>query len=209
MRVDEASFVAAVEEAMTAGMVTLAPGSVYQFTHELTRSAVCASLSVPRAGLLHGTVADALRAVDPAVMQSRPYVVAEHLASAAQLGGRPERYQRRRAPPGTPPGMRSPGLRTRRRSPGISGSLELVEHIPAYTQWSSTRIAPRLWPDDVAGWPSRRQGHAAPRRGPRAGCHRPDLIIAAALAADRGFFSITGAADEQRIGLLSEAREPG
>ena len=63
MRVDEASFVAAAEEAMTAGMVTLAPGGPYQFSHELTRSAVCASLSAPRAGLLHGTIADALRAV--------------------------------------------------------------------------------------------------------------------------------------------------
>src|SRR5262249_22271006 len=93
MGVDEASFVVAAEEAMTAGLVTLAPGSQYQFSHELTRSAVYASLSVPRAGLLHGTVADALRAVDPAVMLSRPYVVAAHLASAAQLGGRPERYQ--------------------------------------------------------------------------------------------------------------------
>jgi hypothetical protein len=36
---------------------------------------------------------------------------------------------------------------------------------------------------------------------------RPDLIVAAALAADRGFFSITGATDEGRIALLTEARD--
>ena len=206
MRLDEASFVAAAEEALTAGMVTLAPGSPYQFSHELTRSAVCASLSVPRAGLLHGTIADALRAVDPAVMQSRPYVVATHLASAAQLGGRPERYQDAAEAAGHAARYAISGLAYQEAVTWYQRLLELVEHIPATPMERRAELlldcGRTMW---LAGHPDARatllRAAEAARR-----CHRPDLIIAAALAADRGFFSITGAADEQRIRLLSEAR---
>ena len=83
MGVTEAGFVTAFEEAVAAGLVTQAPGGPCQFTHELTRTAVRAALSAPRAGLLNGVVADALRAADPEVMRSRPYTVAAHLRSAA------------------------------------------------------------------------------------------------------------------------------
>ena len=206
MRLDEASFVAAAEEALTAGMVTLAPGGPYQFSHELTRSAVCASLSVPRAGLLHGTVADALRAVDPAVMHSRPYVVAAHLASAAQLGGRPERYQDAAEAAGHAARYAISGLAYQEAVTWYQRLLELVEHIPATPMERRAELlldcGRTMW---LAGHPDARAMLLRAAEAAR-GCHRPDLIIAAALAADRGFFSITGAADEQRIRLLSEAR---
>ena len=207
MGVDEASFVVAAEEAMTAGVVTLTPGGPYQFSHELTRSAVRAALSVPRAGLLHGTVADALRAVDPAVMQSRPYVVAAHLVSAAQLGGRLERYED------------AVGAATHAAQHAISRLAyqeavtwyqqlgELVEHVPATPMERRAELlldcGKTMW---LAGHPDARDTLIRAAELARRGS-RPDLIIAAALAADRGFFSITGAADEQRIELLTEARE--
>jgi class 3 adenylate cyclase len=206
MGVDEASFVVAAEEAMTAGMVTLAPGSPYQFSHELTRSAVYASLSVPRAGLLHGTVADALRAADPAVMQTRPYVVAAHLAAAAQLGGRPERYQDAVEAAGHAAQHAISGLAYQEAVTWYQRLLELVEHVPATPMERRAELlidcGQAMW---LAGHPDARATLLRAAELAR-GCHRPDLIIAAALAADRGFFSITGAADEQRIELLEEAR---
>ena len=135
MGVTEAGFVTAVEEAMAAGLVAQAPGGPCQFTHELTRTAVCAALSAPRAGLLHGVVADALRAADPAVMRSRPYAVAAHLDVGRAAGRAAGAFRRgrgrgRRTRPGTP----SPGSPTRRRSPGTSGGSELAEHVPAISQ---------------------------------------------------------------------------
>jgi hypothetical protein len=36
-------------------------------------------------------------------------------------------------------------------------------------------------------------------------CGRDDLVVAAALAGDRGFFSVTAATDHERIELLTEA----
>jgi class 3 adenylate cyclase len=207
MGVDEASFVVAAEEAMTAGMVTLTPGGPYQFSHELTRSALCASLSLPRAGLLHGTIADALRAVDPTVMQSRPYVVAAHLASAAQLGGRPERYQDAVEAAGHAAQQAISGLAYQEAVTWYQRLLELVEHVPATSMERRAELlidcGQTMW---LAGHPDARATLLRAAELARS-CSRPDLIIAAALAADRGFFSITGAADEQRIGLLTEARD--
>jgi class 3 adenylate cyclase len=204
--VDEAGFVLAAEEAMAAGMVTLAPGGPYQFSHELARSAVYASLSVPRAGLLHGTVADALRAADPAVMQSRPYVVAAHLASAAQLGGRPERYDDAAEAAGHAAQQAISGLAYQEAVTWYQRLLELVEHVPATPIGRRAELlvdcGQAMW---LAGHPDARATLLRAAELAR-GCHRPDLIIAAALAGDRGFFSITGAADEQRIALLTEAR---
>ena len=206
MGADEASFVVAAEEAMAAGLVTLAPGSPYQFSHELTRSAVYASLSVPRAGLLHGTVADALRATDPAVMRARPYVVAAHLAAAAQLGGRPERYRDAAGAAGHAAQHALSGLAYQEAVTWYQRLLELVEHVPATPAGRRAELlidcGQAMW---LAGHPDARATLLRAAELAR-GCDRPDLIIAAALAADRGFFSITGAADGQRIELLEEAR---
>lgn len=207
MRVNEASFVAAVEEAMAAGMVTLIPGSVCRFTHELTRSAVRASLSPPRAGLLHGTVADALRAADPAVMQTRPYAVAENLVAAAQLGGRPERLTEAVGAAGHAARHALSRLAYHEAVAWYQRSLELAESIPLIPAEQHAQL---LIDCGRAMWLAGHQDARATllRAADLArDCHRPDLIIAAALAADRGFFSITGAGDEQRIDLLAEARE--
>jgi class 3 adenylate cyclase len=89
--VDEPRFVAALEEAMGAGLVTMTPTGRCHFSHALTRKALYGSLSAPRAGLLHGEVADALRRADARTMTLRPYVVAAHLLAAAERGRNPAR----------------------------------------------------------------------------------------------------------------------
>jgi class 3 adenylate cyclase/tetratricopeptide (TPR) repeat protein len=207
MGVTEAGFVTAIEEAMAAGLVAQAPGGPCQFTHELTRSAVCAALSAPRAGLLHGVVADALRAADPAVMRSRPYAVAAHLVSAAQLGGRPERFAEAADAAGQAARDAISRLAYQEAVTWYQRLLELAEHVPAITRERRAELLVEcgrtMW---LASHPD--AGTILLRAADLArACHRPDLVVAAALAADRGFFSLTGAADAPRIGLLTEARE--
>ncbi len=207
MKVDEARLVAAAEEAMAAGMVTLTPGGPWQFSHELTRSAVRASLSGPRAGLLHGILADALRAADPAVMRSRPYAVAAHLVSAAQLGVRPERYVKAADAVGHAAQYAISRLAYQEAVTWYQRLLELAEHIPATPDERRAELliecGRTMW---LAGYPDANATLLRAAELART-CHRPDLIIAAALAADRGFFSITGATDGRRLALLTEAKE--
>jgi len=207
MGVTEAAFVTAVEEAMAAGMVAQARGGPCQFSHELTRTAVCAALSAPRAGLLHGAVADALRAADPAVMRSRPYAVAAHLASAAQLGGRPERFAEAADAAGHAARHAISRLAYQEAVTWYQRLLELADHVPAVSEERRAELllecGRTMW---LASHPD--AGTALLRAAELArACHRPDLVVAAALAADRGFFSLTGAADAPRIALLTEARE--
>jgi class 3 adenylate cyclase len=207
MGVTEPSFVTAIEEAMAAGMVAQTPGGPCQFLHELTRSAVCASLSAPRAGLLHGIVADALRAADPTVMQSRPYTVAAHLVSAARLGGRPERFAEAADAVGHAAQHAISRLAYQEAVTWYQRLLDLVEHIPATPAERCAELlidcGRTMW---LAGHPDVKTTLLRAAQLART-CHRPDLVIAAALAADRGFFSLTGTADTQRIALLTEARE--
>ncbi len=207
MGVNEASFVVAIEEVMAAGMVTLAPGGPCQFSHELTRDAVCALLSAPRAGHLHGIVADALRSTDPSVTQLRPYVIAGHLVSAAQLGQRPERFAEAMDAVGHAAEHAMSRLAYQEAVTWYQRLLELVEHLPATPTQRRAELlidcGRAMW---LAGRPD--AGDALFRAAELVRtCDRPDLIIAAALAADRGFFSVTGATDVQRIALLTEARE--
>jgi hypothetical protein len=207
MRVDEASFVVAIEEAMAAGMVTLPQGGQCQFSHELTRGAVRASLSAPRAGLLHGIVADALRAADPTVMESRPYVVAAHLASAAQLGQRTERFAEAVDAAEHAAQHAISRLAHQEAVTWYQRLLELVEHVPTVPPERRAELlidcGRTMW---LAGHPDARTTLLSAADLARS-CDRPDLIIAAALAADRGFFSITGGTDVRRIALLTEARK--
>ncbi len=207
MGVNEASFVVAVEEATAAGMVILIPGRPCQFSHELTRSAVYASLSAPRAGLLHGIVADALRTADPAVMQSRPKVVAAHQVSSAQLGGRPERFAEAVYATEHAAQHAISRLAYQEAVTWYQQLLDLVEHVPATPRERHAELlidcGRAMW---LAGHPDARATLLRAAELART-CDRPDLIIAAALAGDRGFFSTTGATDVQRIALLTEAKE--
>ena len=207
MGMTEASFVVVAEEAMAAGLVAQTPGGPYQFQHELTRNAVYAELSAPRAGLLHGMVADAVRATDPAVMQSRPYAVAAHLVAAAQLGGRPERSAEAADAVRHAAQHALSRLAYQEAVTWYQRLLELAEHIPATSEAQRAELLIEcgriMW---LAGHPDA-QATLLRAAGLARIQHRPDLIVAAALAADRGFFSITGGTDEERIALLTEARD--
>jgi len=207
LRLDEASFVAAVEEATAAGLITVTPGGPCQFSHELTRNAVYASLSAPRAGLLHGRVADVLRMVDGSVMQSRPYVVATHVLAAVESGGDPGRVSDAAEAVGHAARHALSRLAHREAVTWYQRLLDLYDRIP---DTSDERRAESLVDCGRAMWLA---GHhdARPtllRAATLArSCGQPGLIVAAALAGDRGFFSMTAATDPQRIALLTEARE--
>ncbi|MEV5407242.1 AAA family ATPase [Thermopolyspora sp. NPDC052614] len=205
LRADEERFVAAVEEAAAAGLVTVTADGQCQFAHDLTRDAVYGSLSVPRAALLHGRVADALRRTDEGIMRARPYVVAGHLLAAAERGRDPGRVAE---------AVEAAGHAARH-------ALARLAHDEAVTwyrrllgllgQAPSTAAAARaeimveygtaMW---LAGDPDARVALAEAGDLARA-CGRGDLIVRAALAGDRGFFSQTAATDPGRIALLTEA----
>ncbi|MEV4370930.1 AAA family ATPase [Nonomuraea sp. NPDC049637] len=204
---DEARFVAAVEEAMGAGLVTMADGGQCQFSHELTRTALYATLSAPRAGLLHGRVADALCQADPQAMESRPYVVATHLLAAAEHGRDP-----RRTAEAAEAGVQAArhalaGLAHREAVTWYQRVLGLLADFPGASPERRAELlmdcGRAMW---LAGHPEARETlHQAAELARE--CGRDDLIVVAALGGDRGFSSISAAPDQRRIALLTEARK--
>ena len=206
MGATEVSFAAAATAAMAAGLITRTPAGPYQFQHELTRNVVYTELSAPRAGLLHGMIADAVRATDPAVMQSRPYAVAAHLVAAVQLGGWPERSAEAMDAARRAAQHALSRLAYQEAVTWYQRLLELAEHIPATPGEHHAELliecGRAMW---LAGHPDAQATLVRAASLARAQ-HRPDLIVTAALVADRGFFSMTGGADKERIALLTEAR---
>ena len=85
---DEEETVEAIEDAVARGLlVERADRSGYDLPHDLVRSAALGRLSLARARLLHGRVADALarrNAVDP--LRAPAGAVARHLAEAGRAG---------------------------------------------------------------------------------------------------------------------------
>ncbi|GAA3562633.1 AAA family ATPase [Nonomuraea rosea] len=203
---DEARFVAAVEEAMGAGLVTSTGNGPYHFSHELTRNALYATLSAPRAGLLHGRVADALRQTDPEAMEARPYVVAAHLLAAAEHGRDPGRVSAAADAAVLAAQHALAGLAHREAVTWYQRALDLLEDFPGA---SRERRAELLMECGRAMWLA---GHPEARptlvRAADLGreCGRNDLIVTAALGGDRAS-SVSAAPDTQRIALLTEARK--
>lgn len=203
---DEARFVAAVEEAMGAGLVTMSSRGTCRFSHELTRNALYATLSPPRAALLHGRVADALCRADPKAMESRPYVVAAHLVAAAEQGRDPARVGAAVGAAVRAAEHALEGLAHREAVSWYQRVLHLLEGFPGATPERRAELLVEcgraMW---LAGHPDARQTLAAAADLARE-CGRGDLIVIAALGGDRGFTSISAAPDQQRIALLTEAR---
>jgi hypothetical protein len=203
---DEARFVAAVEEAMGAGLVTMSGRGTCRFSHELTRNALYATLSPPRAALLHGRVADALCRADPRAMESRPYVVATHLVKAAEQGRDPARVGAAADAAVRAAQHALEGLAHREAVTWYQRVLRLLEGFPGATPERRAELLVEcgraMW---LAGHPDARPTLAAAADLARE-CGRGDLIVIAALGGDRGFTSISAAPDQQRIALLSEAR---
>ncbi|MFI7614365.1 ATP-binding protein [Nonomuraea terrae] len=204
---EEARFVAAVEEAMGAGLVTLLDNGSCQFSHELTRTALYATLSPPRAALLHGRVADALCETDPRAMESRPYVVAAHLMAAAEHGRDPDRVSA-----AAEAGVRAAehalaGLAHREAVTWYQRVLDLLADFPGTTPERRAELLVEcgraMW---LAGDPEARPTLLRAADLARE-CGRDDLIVLAALGGDRGFSSVSAAHDERRIALLTEARQ--
>jgi class 3 adenylate cyclase len=205
LAVDEASFVAAVEEAIAAGLITFPPGGSCQFTHELIRNAVSTSVSTPRAAMLHRRVADALRQADSTVMQSRPYLVAAHLVAATQYRGDQAHLADAAEAVGHAAHHALARLAYQEALAWFQQWRELYDRMPTAPPERHAELlvecGKAMW---LAGHPDARSTLLKAAALARA-CARHDLVVAAALAGDRGFFSVTAATDPQRIALLTEA----
>ncbi|MEV0621132.1 AAA family ATPase [Nonomuraea sp. NPDC050404] len=202
---DEARFVAAMEEAMGTGLVTMLDNGTCQFSHELTRNALYATLSAPRTALLHGRVADALCETDPEAMRSRPYVVATHLLAAAEQGRDPARV-RAAAEAATLAAQHAlAGLAHREAVTWYQRVLDLLRDVPGETRERRAELLVEcgraMW---LAGHPEAGRTLAQAAELARE-CRRDDLIVTAALGGDRGS-GISATPDEERIALLTEAR---
>ncbi|GAA2211846.1 AAA family ATPase [Nonomuraea monospora] len=203
---DEARFVAAVEEAMGTGLVTMLDNGSCQFSHELTRDALSATLSPPRAALLHGRVADALRETDPAAVRARPYVVARHLMAAAEQGRDPGRVSAA-ADAGVQAAQHAlAGLAHREAVTWYQRVLDLLRDLPGTTLERRAELLVEcgraMW---LAGHPEARRTLLDAADLARE-CERHDLLVTAALGGDRGS-AISAAPDNERIALLTEARK--
>ncbi|MEO3870160.1 AAA family ATPase [Nonomuraea sp. B12E4] len=202
---DEARFVAAAEESMASGLVSVTGGGRYHFSHELTRNALYATLSAPRAGLLHGRVADALCRTDPGAMESRPYVVATHLLAAAEHGRDPARVSEAAGAAVRAAQHALEGLAHREAVTWYQRVLDLLADSPGATQERRAELLMEcgraMW---LAGHPEARAALLRAAELARE-CGRDDLIVTAALGGDSGS-SISAAPDRQRIELLTEAR---
>ncbi|MFC4116520.1 ATP-binding protein [Nonomuraea zeae] len=203
---DEARFVAAVEEAMGAGLATSTGNGPYHFSHELTRNALYATLSAPRAGLLHGRVADALCQTDPKAMEARPYVVATHLLAAAEHGRDPGRVSAAADAAVHAAQHALAGLAHREAVTWYKRALDLLEDFPGAGDERRAELLMEcgraMW---LAGHPEARATLMRAADLARE-CGRNDLIVTAALGGDRGS-SVSATPDQQRIALLTEARK--
>ncbi|MEW2360032.1 AAA family ATPase [Spirillospora sp. NPDC029432] len=207
LRMDEAAFVDVIEEVMASGLVTMAATGACRFSHELIRSAAYGALSAPRAALLHGRVAEALRDADPRVMESRPYVVAAHLLAAARGGHDPARIAAAADAAGHAAAQALARLAHQEAVTWCRGLLELLDRDPAAgperRAEALVRCGRAMWlAGDPEGRPTLAKAAALAQE-----CGRGDLVVAAAVAEDRGFFSMTAAADAGRIELLTRARD--
>lgn len=207
LRADEERFVAAAEEAQAAGLVTVAADGQCQFAHDLTRDAVYGALSVPRAALLHGRVADALRRADAAIMDSRPYVVAGHLLAAAERGRDPRRIGEAAEAGACAARHALARLAHDEAVTWYRRLLDLLDQVASPAPGTRAELmveyGTAMW---LAGLPEARPTLVEAAGLARA-CGRGDLIVRAALAGDRGFFSQTAAPDPERVALLTEALE--
>ena len=207
MGVDHLTFLTAAEEVLATGLVSMPPTGWCHFSHELTRTAIYDGLSSPRAGLLHGRVADALRTSEPTIMQTRPYVVATHLLAAAERDRDPQRITE--AVVAVERAAEDAGERLAHGEAVVwcRHLVELLEEGPAA---SAERLAEALvWCGRAMWLAGDPQARATIMRAAELAedIGRTDVIIEAALAGDRGFYSTTAFADPQRIDLLTRARE--
>ena len=202
---DEAGFAEAEVEMTAAGLLTRAPELQFQLSHELTRRAIYAMLAPPQAGLLHGLLADLLLQLDPKIAESRPYVIATHLLAAAEHG-----HDVSRAVQAARAADRAARHALSRLAYGeaVTWYEQIVTHMERNRDVTAEQQAQSLVEYGKAMWlagdpRARATLHRAAKHARE--CGRNDLIIAAASAGERGFFSITAAHDPDRIALLEEA----
>ena len=201
---DDTEFVAAVDEAIATGVVVASDDGVLAVAHDLARAGVTSTITPARAALVHRNLVDALTAIEPDIAQSRPYLLAEHLFAIAWLGA-PDDVRGARDAARSAAEHASSRLAHSEAVGWMERSIQCHDRLrdgsPALRAELGLELGQAKWRsgDHDARAVLGEAGRAAGAAG------RPDLLIAAALAGSRGFFSATAALDEQAIGLLSDA----
>ncbi|MFD0691639.1 ATP-binding protein [Actinomadura fibrosa] len=201
----EAQFADVVDELLTRGLIDQIQYLRFQLPHELVRRPIYESLPPARLGALHGQIADLLMKFDSTINETGPYVVASHLVAASEQGHDVDR-------------TRQAAEASQQAAQHAASKLAYSEAVTWYDhhlaqltknpRTSAEEVASALAECGQAMWLAgdhrarsilnRAADHA--RR-----CQRADLVITAASAGDRGFFSITAGHDGDRIALLEEA----
>ena len=197
---------AAIETALETGLVVEEPGGVLASPHDLARRAVRETRSEARTALLHRRLADAIVMAEPQFQAEQPYLVAEHLFAARDHAERSELSR-----------VVDLCAASARHATAQLAHLEAIEWYER-----ALSVVDRLEPQDdsvraeimlelgEARWRAG-QSHTHEALVEAAGCAkragRPDLVIAASLAGNRGFFSTTATTDPRLIELLTDALE--
>lgn len=202
---DEQGLAEAVDELTAAGLVARGSGLRLQIPYELTEKAVYETLPTARAGSLHGRIADLLRELDPKTAESLPYVIAEHLWQATIMGHNIARA--RQAARAAAQAAEHAMARLAHHE-----AVTWYERLCHLTEEDTEQYAEALIDCGQAQWSAgdpraRTTLNEGARRARR--CGRDDLLRAAAIKGDRGFFSITAEHDPDRVALLEEARRLG
>ncbi|HEX9259418.1 MAG TPA: AAA family ATPase, partial [Acidimicrobiales bacterium] len=194
---------AAVEQAVDAGLVADRPTGV-AISHELARDALTSGLSSVRRAALHQRLLSSLQAVHPSVGSTRPYEVAEHLTAIAALGAEDALEEARDA------AVRAAAHATEHAAHAEASrwqtrAVELHDRLP--TPSGALRAQLLLGLGEMR-WRAGERGARstildAAREALAADCD--DLVVQAALAADRGFFSATAAVDHELVAVTENA----
>jgi class 3 adenylate cyclase len=203
---NDAEFVAALEEALDTGLVLEQSDGLLGMAHEMARSAVTEGLSQARAAAMHRRLVEALTAIHPAIASTRPYLLAGHLGAVAALGDQDDIVRARDAAIGAAQHATN-RLAHQEAANWYQRGIALHEELDDPSGDKRVEMLLALgeaqW---CAGSRDARKTLIDAGRGARS-LGRDDLVVGAALAGDRGFFSVTANADVELIDLLSTALE--
>ena len=197
---DIETVIEAMDSAGAANLVDNFHGKQFSFVHALIEHTLYESLSPARRGHLHGKVGEALEST-PATARARPVELAHHfgLASGPGTSEKAVRYA------------------------SLAGDAALDQLAPDQARRWYTQALDRL--DEIAEANQRRRGALLVHLGEAqrqagdpdfrqtllAAAHlaqelgSTDLLVAAALANDRGWMSAIGAVDTERVAVLEAA----
>jgi tetratricopeptide (TPR) repeat protein len=200
--VSEEAVVAALEEAVATRLVVELPDEGFRFSHALVRTTLYDELSAARRGVLHRKVAEALEALGEDAREDALPALAHHWLRAVAPSSRVDRA----VDYATRAGDRA--LRQLAHDEAVSYYSQALDLLDADATADDPR---RLTLLIDLGEAQRRAGDPAHRQtllDAAAFAQRlgdADGLARAALANNRGFFSVSDGVDEERVGVLERA----